>query len=42
MLHLHEHLFHIGEAKLAGMVLPERVQLARGDLIALDAFFSAK
>jgi hypothetical protein len=29
--HLQEHLLHVGEPQLAGIVLPERVQLARGD-----------
>jgi hypothetical protein len=31
-----EHLFHIGKAELAGAMLPQRVQLAGSDLIALD------
>jgi len=35
--HLLEHLLHVGEAKLAGVMLLQRVQLARGDLVALDS-----
>jgi hypothetical protein len=34
--HLHEHLFHAGEAKLADVVLLERVQLGRCNLVLLD------
>jgi hypothetical protein len=34
--HLHEHLLHIIEAKLAGDVLPQSVQLTGCDLIGLD------
>jgi len=36
--HLHEHLFDVGKAKLADVVVPERVELPRGNLIALDQF----
>src|SRR5271163_2605427 len=32
-----EHLLHVGKPKLAGIVLPQRMELARGDLIPLDA-----
>jgi hypothetical protein len=34
--HLQEHLFDVGELELARVVLPERVQLARGDGIGPD------
>jgi hypothetical protein len=34
--HLREHFLQVGEAKLAGIVLPERVKLPRGDLVLLD------
>ena len=39
ILHFHKHGDHVGEAKLflsRSLVLPERVQLARSDLVALD------
>jgi hypothetical protein len=36
ILHLQKHLFHVKEPELAGVVLLERVQLARRDLVALD------
>ena len=31
--HLEKHLLHVGQPKLAGVVLLERVQLARGDRV---------
>jgi hypothetical protein len=37
--HLHKHLHHIGQAKLflsRSLMLPERVELASSDLVALD------
>ena len=33
---LHKHLLHVGEARLSDIVLPEGVQLPRGDLVLLD------
>jgi hypothetical protein len=34
--HLQEHLLHVGEPKLALVVLPERVQLLSSDRVGLD------
>jgi hypothetical protein len=37
--HLPEHLDHVGDAEFllaGGLILPERVLLPRGDLVALD------
>jgi hypothetical protein len=33
---LQEHLRYVGKAKLAGIVLSQRVELARGDLVLPD------
>jgi hypothetical protein len=36
ILQLQEHLRHIGQAELIWVMLLERMELARGDLVALD------
>ena len=39
--HLHEHFGYVGKPKLARVMLPQAVKLARSDLVTLDAVLLA-